>query len=288
MSVIGAQAWVDGRILARESAAPSVASSTFHMGTGVFDGLMAYWNSDHWHLHLGRRHLQRFALGCRRMRLPLGWSVAELEAGVHELLDTCERTTQYVRPIAFRGAPEILLVPSRRLPVTVCVFAVQAERDVDAPVSCMLSSVQRLSSRAIPVAWKVCGAYANSFLAQTEAIERGYDTALLLDGHGNLSEAAVSNIFLVSEARLITPALAADVFPGLTRSLLIALARDDGIVVEERAVRPRELERCDAAFLCSTLLELRPLARIGKRELASGAHPIVQTLITRFRDLTWA
>jgi len=66
------------------------------------------------------------------------------------------------------------------------------------------------------------------------------------------------------------------------------LARDDGIVVEERAVRPRELERCDAAFLCSTLLELRPLARIGKRELASGAHPIVQTLITRFRDLTWA
>jgi branched-chain amino acid aminotransferase len=288
MSLIGERAWVDGRIVAREIAAPSVASSTFHMGTGVFDGIMAYWNRDHWNLHLGRQHLARFALGCARMRLALRWSVSELEAGVHELLDTCRRTDHYIRPIAFRGAPEIRLVPAQRLPITACVLTVQAERNAHASASCVLSSVQRVSSRAIPVAWKVCGAYANSFLAQIDAIERGYDTALLLDRHGHVSEAAVSNVFLVRDDRLITPALGSDVFPGLTRSLMIKLAHEGGIVVEERAVEPGELEELDAAFLCSTLLEVQPLARIGEREMSSEGHRIVQTLRTRFREVTEA
>jgi branched-chain amino acid aminotransferase len=286
MSVIAEQAWVDGRLVALEAAAPSVASSTFHMGTGVFDGIMAYWNRDHWHLHLGRQHLERFVLGCQRMRLSPRWSAAELEAGVRELLDTCKRATQYIRPIAFRGAPEIMLVPSERLPVTTCMFAVEAERNVEVPASCMLSSVQRVSSRAIPVAWKVCGAYVNSFLAQTEAMGRGYDTALLLDKGGDLSEGAVSNVFLVREDRLITPALAADVFPGLTRSLILDLARQDGISVEERPVKPWDLDSCDAAFLCSTLLEVRSLARIGERVLPSRSHGLVRSLTTRFREVT--
>ena len=286
MPTVSDRAWVNGRVVAREAAAPSVASSSFHMGTGVFDGLMAYWNEDHWHLHLADRHLERFLVGCERMRLPVPWSVADLEGGVRELLDTCPATTHYVRPIAFRGGPEIRLVPSREMPVTVCIFATEAARGLQAPLSCGLSSFQRVSKRAIPISWKVCGAYANSFLAQTEALEQGHDTAVLVDEAGNLTEAAVSNLFLIQGDSLVTPSLSGDVFPGLTRSLLIELAERIGTAVEEREVAVDEIEGCDGAFVCSTLMEMRPLLRIGPHRFRRPRHPVFHDLSTAFQALT--
>lgn len=286
MPAVSDQAWVDGRVVAREVAAPSVASSSFHMGTGVFDGLMAYWNEDHWHLHLADRHLERFVAGCERMRLPFPWSATDLEEGVRELLGSCPETTHYVRPIAFRGGPEIRLVPSREMPVTVCIFATEARRDLRTPLSCGLSSFRRVSKRAIPISWKVCGAYANSYLAQTEALEQGNDTAVLVDEEGNLSEAAVSNLFLIDGDRLVTPSLSGDVFPGLTRSLLIDLAEGMGTAVEERGVRAREIEQFEGAFLCSTLLEVRPVSRLGSRRFRRESHPTFHALADAFRELT--
>ncbi|HET8814287.1 MAG TPA: aminotransferase class IV [Solirubrobacterales bacterium] len=286
MPAISDYAWVDGRVVARETAAPSVASSSFHMGTGVFDGLMAYWNDDHWHLHLADRHLERFVAGCERMRLPFSWSAGELEEGVRELLDICPETTHYVRPIAFRGGPEIRLVPSREMPVTVCIFATEACRGLEAPLSCGVSSFRRVSSRAIPISWKVCGAYANSFLAQTEALEQGHDTAVMMDEKGNLSEASVSNLFLIQGERLVTPALSGDVFPGLTRGLLIDLAEGMGLAVDEREVKAREIEGFDGAFLCSTLMEVRPVARVGSHRFRWESHPVFQALANSFRELT--
>jgi branched-chain amino acid aminotransferase len=286
MAAVSDCAWVDGRVVAREAAAPSVASSSFHMGTGVFDGLMAYWNEDHWHLHLADEHLERFVAGCERMRLSFPWSAADLKAGVRELLDTCAETTQYVRPIAFRGAPEIRLVPSQELPVRVCVFATEAPRGPAAPLSCGISSFQRVSRRAIPISWKVCGAYANSFLAQAEALEQGHDTAVLVDAEGNLSEAAVSNLFLVRGDTLVTPSLTGDVFPGLTRSLVIDLAGWMGMAVDERDVKAAEVEGFEGAFLCSTLMEMRPVARLGAHRFRWESHPGFEALSGAFRELT--
>lgn len=285
MAAVSAHAWVDGRVVAREAAAPSVASSSFHMGTGVFDGLMAYWNDDHWHLHLASEHLKRFVAGCEKMRLPLAWSAAELEEGVRELLATCTETTQYVRPIAFRGGPEIRLVPSQEMPVRVCVFATEAPRGLEAPLSCGISSFRRVSRRAIPISWKVCGAYANSFLAQAEALEQGHDTAVLIDESGNLTEAAVSNLFLIRGDTLVTPSLSGDVFPGLTRSLVIDLAGWMGMAVDERDVQAGEVGGFEGAFLCSTLMEMRPVACLGSHRFQQESHPVFDALSSAFREL---
>jgi branched-subunit amino acid aminotransferase/4-amino-4-deoxychorismate lyase len=78
MPVVSELAWVDGALVPREQGAPSLASSTFHMGTGVFDGLMAYWNEDHYVLHRVREHLERFRTGAARMDLPFPWEVEQL------------------------------------------------------------------------------------------------------------------------------------------------------------------------------------------------------------------
>jgi branched-chain amino acid aminotransferase len=288
MPVVSEAAWVDGALVPREQGAPSLASSTFHMGTGVFDGIMAYWNEDHFHLHRVREHLERFTTGCARMDLPFAWEPEELEEGIRALLDTCPRRTQYIRPIAFRGAPEIMLVASRELAVNVCVFAVEAVRDELAPMRGTIVPIERVSSRAIPVSWKVCGTYANSFLAQRLAFERGADVGVLLDGAGRLAEAATSNVFLIAGDGLVTPAIESDVFPGITRRSVLEIAKRLGVPAVERPVDPRELAACEGAFLASTMLELRPLSAIDDARFATAEHPLFREIRAAFDAETHA
>jgi branched-chain amino acid aminotransferase len=279
-------AWLNGQLVPLALAAPSVASSTFNMGTGVFDGLMAYWNTDHWYLHRAAEHLSRFQHGSTHMDLASRWSADTLRHGAHDLLKHCRPRTTYIRPITYRPDPELLLVTAQKAPVSVCMFGVEVQRDIDEPVSCELSSVERVSSNAIPVAWKVCGAYANSFLAQRGAMTNGFDTALLLDRRGFISEAAAANVFFLSGQRIVTPALHADVFPGITRSLLLRLCRELNLDAAERDVHPRELDGFDAAFLCSTLLEMRPISQIAGYAYGSASHPVFTALLDHFRAIT--
>lgn len=288
MPVVSELAWVDGALVPRERGAPSLASSTFHMGTGVFDGIMAYWNDDRYRLHRGREHLERFKTGAARMDLEFPWSVEQLEAGIGELLDTLPRRTHYIRPIAFRGAPEIMLVASKELPVSACIFAVEVERDVPDPLRGTIVEVERVSSRAIPVAWKVCGTYANSFLAQRRAFARGADVGVLLDGAGRLAEASTSNLFLIRDEALVTPSLEADVFPGITRRCVLEIAARIGVEAVERAVDPAELADCEGAFLASTMLELRPFGAIDATRFDTAAHPLWRRVRDEFDALTRA
>jgi len=288
MPVVSELAWVDGELVPREQGAPSLASSTFHMGTGVFDGLMAYWNGDHFHLHRAAEHLVRFKTGAARMDLPFAWEVHELETGIRALLETCPQRTHYIRPIAFRGAPEIMLVASRELPVSACIFGVEVERDVSDPLRGTIVSVERVSSRAIPVAWKVCGTYANSFLAQRMAFERGADVGVLLDGAGRLAEASTSNLFLIRDGTLVTPSIDADVFPGITRRSVLEIAERIGVEAVERSVDPAELQRCEGAFLASTMLELRPFGAIDDIRFATAEHPLYRRIRAEFDAATHA
>jgi branched-chain amino acid aminotransferase len=288
MPAVSEQAWVDGALVPREQGAPSLASSTFHMGTGVFDGIMAYWNGDHFHLHRVREHLVRFKTGAARMDLPFAWTPEQLEAGIRALLETCSQRTHYIRPIAFRGAPEIMLVASRELAVNACIFAVEATRDVPDPLRGTIVDVERVSSRAIPVSWKVCGTYANSFLAQRLAFARGADVGVLLDGAGRLAEASTSNLFLIRDEALVTPSAEADVFPGITRRSVLEIAARLGVDAVERPVDPAELARCEGAFLASTMLELRPFAAIDANDFATAEHPLYRRIRAEFDAATHA
>jgi len=288
MPVVSELAWVDGALVPREQGAPSLASSTFHMGTGVFDGIMAYWNEDHFHLHRVEEHLVRFKTGAARMDLPFPWTTAQLEEGIRALLATCPRRTHYIRPIAFRGAPEIMLVASRELAVNACIFAVEVERDVPDPMRGTIVDVERVSSRAIPVAWKVCGTYANSFLAQRLAFARGADVGVLLDGAGRLAEASTSNLFLIRDEALVTPSVEADVFPGITRRSVLEIAARIGVDAVERPVDPAELAGCEGVFLASTMLELRPFNAIDAARFATAEHPLYRRIRAEFDAATHA
>jgi branched-chain amino acid aminotransferase len=200
-------AWYNGKIVFRKEGAPSVASASFHLGTSVFDGMMAYWNRDHYYIHRGEAHLDRFRRGSALMGLTVPWSNNEMLAGIDDLLSREVSGTYYVRPIAYRRVPELWITGSAGCSVDVSIFLVRTDayRNIDDPITCQLSPVERISSRAIPGQVKVSGAYVNSFHARRTAELYGFDDGIMLDREGRLAEASAANVFVIIGEQLLTP-----------------------------------------------------------------------------------
>jgi branched-chain amino acid aminotransferase len=288
MTQVSTYSWSNGEIKDRERGAPSVASISFHLGTSVFDGMMAYWNDDHYYVLRAEEHLDRFRRGATCLGLAFPWSTEELLTGIAELLRLEPKGTQYVRPIAFRGAPELWVTGSEGRPVDVTIFTVRTDthRDIDNPISCEISEVERISSRSIPGQIKVSGAYVNSFHARRTAEKSGFDDGIMFDREGHLAEASAANVFLIAGDRLLTPRLKPDVFPGITREVILQIARATGIRVWEAELRREDLAPIDGAFLCSTLMEIRAISRLGERALPTPELPLYQSLVSAFRSIT--
>lgn len=288
MTTASAHCWSNGQIKKREEGAPSVASISFHLGTGVFDGMMAYWNRDHYYLHRGVEHLERLRRGSARMGLAVSWSVDEMLKGIEALLELEPEGTQYIRPIAFRGGPELWVTGAEGRPVDVSIFTVRTEthRDIDAPIRCQISPVERISSRSIPSQVKVSGSYVNSFFARRTAEASGFDDGVMFDRDDRLAEASAANIFVIAGDRLLTPPSNPDVFPGITREVILELARASGIDVQEKDLCRSDLAKVDGAFLCSTLMEIRGMSHLGEYSLGTSELPIYKTVVRAFRDLT--
>src|SRR5207248_8781372 len=124
------------------------------------------------------------------------------------------------------------------------------------------------------------------FFARRTAEKSGFDDGLMFDREGHLSEASAANVFLIRGDILMTPRLKPDVFPGITRKVVLELARSDGVETREAQLRREDLAEIDGAFLCSTLMEIRGLSRLGEYPLPTLELPIYQKLVRAFRTLT--
>lgn len=276
--------WHNGRLVQREQAAPSIASHSLHLGIGVFDGIMAYWNGDRYYIHRLEAHLNRLRHGATQMGLAFSWSNEDLTSGIKSLLDEVPQTNYYIRPIVYRSGAYLNF--SETMPVDVTLLGVTIARDVDKSLTSHISSFERVSGRAIPVTWKICGTYVNSYLSRRAAKLNGFDDAILLDQEGRITEATTANLFFLQKDKVITPALTPNIFPGITRDTLLDVAQSLGIEVVERDIRPDELEDFDGAFLAATMMELKPLATIDNYRYDSCNHPLFQKFLQEFRKIT--
>ena len=114
----------------------------------------------------------------------------------------------------------------------------------------------------------------------------GFDEGIMLDSEGRVCEASAANILFVRSGELITPALTPEVFPGITRSLVLELAAEMGCRIEECSIQPSDLGSFEAAFLASTLMELKPLREISHHSYSSSSNPLFREILDRFRSIT--
>src|SRR5438034_5932105 len=282
-------AFLDGEFLPVRDAKVSVLTHAFNYGTGVFEGIRAYWNAQDeqlYALHL-KEHYLRLHRSCRIMRIGLPYTADDLVGITLELLRKCNyREDAYIRPIAYKSSP-VIGVRLHDLEDSFTVFAVPFGTyiDIDRGIACSVSSWRRTDDNAIPARSKITGAYVNAALAKTEAQEAGYDEAIVLTNDGHVSEGSAENLFMVRGGTLITPPVSDNILEGIVRASIMRIAGDLGIPFVERSIDRTELYIADELFLCGTGAQLSPVTSVDHRKVGDGATgPITQRLSRVYFD----
>jgi len=277
-------AYFKGQFVPLDQAKVSIQNNTFQYGTGIFEGIRAYWNPDEGQLYLFRmvEHYVRLLRNCRVLKLTIGKDEKELSEITLELLrKNHPETDTYIRPIAYVDSdgigPKFIGYSTGFAMYT---LPLGDYIDVSRGIKVGFSSWRRINDNSIPARCKVTGGYVNSALAKTEALEHGYDEAIFLTEGGFISEGSAENIFLVRGGKLITPALSEDILEGITRETVIELAREElGIETIERPIGRTELYVADEAFLCGTGAQISPMIEVDKRPLGTGRIGPISTKI---------
>ena len=284
-----AWAYLGGKFVPIRDAKISVMTHAFNYGTGVFEGVRAYWNAEEeqlYGLHF-REHYKRLLRSCRIMRLTIPHSAEDLVDITIELLRKCGyREDCYIRPIAYKSS-ELIGVRLHNLKDDFTVFAVPFGNyvPVDRGITCQVSSWRRVDDNAIPARSKILGSYVNAALAKTEAQEAGFDEAIVLTNDGHVSEGSAENLFMVRNGTLITPPVTDNILEGIVRQSLIGIAADQKIPLEVRSIDRTELYIADELFLCGTGAQLSPVTSVDHRRIGEGsAGPITAQLSRIYFD----
>jgi branched-chain amino acid aminotransferase len=288
---------MDGRIVPPGEAVVSVLDRGFLYGDSVYEVIRTY----------GLRpfeldaHLRRLEGSARRIGLELPWDAARCAREIATSLDASRgadeedpagapwnRGERYVRIVMTRGAGEIGLDPALAVDPRAIVIVrplrgppLAAYRD---GVKASIVGMERVSPHAMDPAAKT-GNYLQSVLAVREARAAGAYEALLLDRDGFVTEGSTSNVFCARAGRLETPPVDVGILEGVTRGLVLALARAAGIPAAEVRLRPEDLAGADEVLLTSTVREVVPVTTLGDRRVGAGRPgPVYARIHALFRE----
>lgn len=277
---------LDGEIVRWEKATVHLSTHALHYGTGVFEGIRAFYAPEEDELYVWEldAHLERLVRNMGVLDLREGPTKDRLKEATLKLLRANGfREDTYIRPLVFLGEGTIRVRPQAHPTRWAVITAPLASYLGKKVISCMVSSWTRLSNNMIPPAAKITGAYVNSLLAAMEATRAGYDEAILLTKEGNVSEGSVENLFLVRKRRLITPSVSEDILEGITRANVMDIAHDLGVAVEERRIPRTELYHADEVFLCGTGAGIVAVGEIDGRRVGTGdVGPVTRQVVESY------
>lgn len=261
----------------------SPATHALNYGTGVFEGIRAYWNEKKGTLQVLKlqEHYERFEKSCRILHIDLPHTVDELcDITLEILRRNAPREDTYIRPLAYKAVESVGVNLRGRSELS--VFTVPMGNYVELTgLRCCVSSWRRTADNAIPARAKCTGSYVNTALAVDAAHRAGYDDAIFLTHDGYVSEASAANIFLVRKGGLITPPATADILEGITRDAVMELAEKElGMPTDNtRDVGRTELYAADEVFLTGTGFQIAPVKEIDDRPIGTGEMgPVAERL----------
>ncbi len=263
-----------------------------HYGTAAFEGIRGNWNADDGKLYIFRlrEHYERMLQGCKVLWINLPYSLDELCSITVEVLERSGfQEDVYIRPMAYKAEERVANLNLRELGDGFLCLAVPFGRYIESEgaIKCHVASWRRIDDTMMPPRVKLSGLYVNSILAKTDALASGFDEAILLNQDGHVCEGSGENIFLVYGKLLVTPNLESNVLPGITRDMVITLARTElGLEVQERTVDRSELYMADEVFLTGTAAHIQAVGSIDHRPVGTGATgPSTQSLQELYFDI---
>ncbi len=265
-------AYFQHQFIPLEQAKISIATHALHYGTAALGGLRGITdpqNPQQTLLFRLDRHCQRLSNSAKYLNYDL--PAEKIAMIIKEFVRKNEpQTSFYIRPLIYTSslgiAPRLHQIEKNFL-----VYGLPMARELyPQGVSCRISSWYRQEDLSCPLKGKTSASYITSALAKTEAIESGFDEAILLNSQGKVAEASAANIFIIRNETLITPSIEQDILEGITRDSILKIAQDIGIKTQERPIDKSELFIADEVFLCGTALKITSVNRIENYHLPNN------------------
>jgi len=279
--------WMDGKLVPWKEAKVHVLTHTLHYGMGVFEGIRCYATPKGPAVFRLKDHMRRLDNSAKLVGMRLPYSVTRLIQAAKQTVKVNSINECYIRPIAYYGYGVMGLNPEdSKVSVAIAVWpwgTYLGEDGLKNGIRAKISKWRRIHSSIMPPQAKVVANYSNSILAKLDALNAGYDEAILLNLDGKVAEGPGENVFIVNAGRLLAPPISSGALGGITRDSIIKIAQGEGIKFEERDISTKQLYSADEAFFTGTAAEVTPIREVDGRKIGNGGRgPITERLQSIF------
>ena len=281
--------WHDGKLVPWRDATTHVLTHSLHYGLAVFEGVRAYRTVNGTSIFRLKEHTDRLFNSAHIYRMAIPYDKETLMAAQREVVRANGLDSAYIRPIAFYGSEKMGVSPKgASVHVSIAAWpwgAYLGEEGMEKGIRVKTSSYARHHVNVTMARAKFSATYANSILANMEALENGYDEALLLDVDGFVAEGAGENVFIVKDGVIYEPEIASALV-GITRATILTLAKELGIAVVSKRLTRDDIYIADEAFFTGTAAEVTPIRELDNRTIGAGRRgPITTKLQSLYFDV---
>jgi branched-chain amino acid aminotransferase len=286
--------WMDGQMVDWRDAKIHVLTHTLHYGCGVFEGVRAYNAVNGTAIFRLEEHTQRLLNSAKILRMAIPFTKEQIMQAQVDVVRENKLESCYLRPLSWIGSRKLGVSPKgNTIHLMVAAWAWGAylgDEGMSRGIRVKISSYTRHHVNITMTQAKAVSNYTNSILANMEALDDGYDEAMLLDANGFVSEGSGENLFVVKDDVVYTPDLSAGALNGITRNTVMHICKDLGIEVVQKRITRDEVYISDEAFFSGTAAEITPIRELDRIELGKAGYvgsrgPITEKIQSAFFDI---
>ena len=282
--------WMDGELVEWREAKIHVLSHTLHYGCGAFEGVRAYDTANGTAIFRLQEHTERLFNSAKILRMKIPFTQEQVNEAQRTVVRANQLKSGYVRPLTWIGSQKLGVSPKgNQIHLMVAAWtwgAYLGDDGIKRGIRVKTSSYTRHHVNITMTQAKAVSNYTNSILANMEALDDGYDEALLLDASGFVSEGAGENLFIIKGGVIYTPDLSAGALNGITRNTVFHIAKDLGLQIVQKRITRDEVYIADEAFFTGTAAEVTPIRELDRIEIGAGSRgPLTEKIQTAFFEI---
>lgn len=282
--------WMDGQLVEWRDAKIHVLTHTLHYGCGAFEGVRAYNTADGTAIFRLEEHTDRLFNSAKILRMKIPFTKEEVNEAQKAVVRANQLESCYLRPLVWLGSEKLGVSPrGNKVHLMVAAWpwgAYLGEEGMTRGIRVKTSSYTRHHVNITMTQAKAVSNYTNSILANMEALDDGYDEALLLDSSGFVSEGSGENVFVVKDGVVYTPDLSAGALNGITRNTILHICEDLGIKLVQKRITRDEVYIADECFFTGTAAEVTPIRELDRVQIGIGSRgPVTEKIQNAFFDI---
>jgi branched-chain amino acid aminotransferase len=266
--------WMNGKLVPFKNAKVHVLTHALHYSTSIFEGIRCYDTPEGSAIFRLPEHIDRFFNSAKMYSMKMPYSKKKISDGIVNTVNASKLKQCYIRPLAYYGYGTMGLTPTNnKVDVSISCWEWKMGESKAGKFSgakCKISKWVRIDSKSQPMKAKSAANYSNAALARMEALNAGYDEAIMLNNKGHVAEGSAENIFVVKNGKITTPPLDADILDGITRDSAIKLLKSNKSKVIEKNLKINDLLKADEIFMTGTAAEVKSVTRVNKTKIGDG------------------